>query len=392
MATEDFYAALPLLTELAEITYPQNFVNLPEDWFILISDIVGSTKAIEAGRYKDVNLIGACSIISVLNVAKEIEVPFIFGGDGATLLIPPILVEKAKTAMLATQQMSVRAFQLQLRIGIIPIKDILAKVDVKIAKLKISDNYNQAILRGGGITFATDLLKNPSTSELYQIVGDRSILAEDFSGLECRWQDVLSRHGETLSLIIMATKLQDNQNDLVYRQAIAQIKAIYGGDQAMQPVSPRVLRLSLATKQLQNEAKVFVANQSPFQIWLYVWKARLNNLLGMLLIKIKHRNRFLDWARFKTIITESTDYQKFDDCLRMVIAGNAAQRQRLEAYLAQEYASKNLVYGIHVSDRALMTCLVFKRHGRQVHFIDGADGGYAIAAKKLKQRHNIERD
>jgi len=34
----------------------------------------------------------------------------------------------------------------------------------------------------------------------------------------------------------------------------------------------------------------------------------------------------------------------------------------------------------------LMTCLVFERHGRQVHFIDGADGGYAIAAKKLKHR------
>jgi hypothetical protein len=33
-----------------------------------------------------------------------------------------------------------------------------------------------------------------------------------------------------------------------------------------------------------------------------------------------------------------------------------------------------------------MTCLVFERGGRQVHFVDGADGGYALAAKDMKQR------
>jgi len=34
----------------------------------------------------------------------------------------------------------------------------------------------------------------------------------------------------------------------------------------------------------------------------------------------------------------------------------------------------------------LMTCLVFERHGQQVHFVDGADGGYAAAAKEMKKR------
>jgi hypothetical protein len=31
-----------------------------------------------------------------------------------------------------------------------------------------------------------------------------------------------------------------------------------------------------------------------------------------------------------------------------------------------------------------MTCLVYERNGAQVHFIDTADGGYAMAAKNLK--------
>jgi hypothetical protein len=34
-----------------------------------------------------------------------------------------------------------------------------------------------------------------------------------------------------------------------------------------------------------------------------------------------------------------------------------------------------------------MTCLVFSLAGDHVHFIDGADGGYALAAKQMKQQN-----
>jgi len=50
MATQNFYAGLPLLMDLTEITDARNFVAVPEDWYILITDIVGSTKAIKTGR------------------------------------------------------------------------------------------------------------------------------------------------------------------------------------------------------------------------------------------------------------------------------------------------------------------------------------------------------
>jgi hypothetical protein len=33
-----------------------------------------------------------------------------------------------------------------------------------------------------------------------------------------------------------------------------------------------------------------------------------------------------------------------------------------------------------------MTCLVFDRRGDHVHFVDGADGGYAMAALRMKER------
>jgi hypothetical protein len=72
----------------------------------------------------------------------------------------------------------------------------------------------------------------------------------------------------------------------------------------------------------------------------------------------------------------------------MIIAGSETQRRKLTRYLEENYRQGKLVYGLHISDRVIMTCLVFERNGNQVHFIDGADGGYAIAAKGMKQRIN----
>ena len=44
-----------------------------------------STRAIAEGRYKDVNMIGAACINAVLNISRKKSVPYVFGGDGATL-------------------------------------------------------------------------------------------------------------------------------------------------------------------------------------------------------------------------------------------------------------------------------------------------------------------
>jgi hypothetical protein len=56
----------------------------------------------------------------------------------------------------------------------------------------------------------------------------------------------------------------------------------------------------------------------------------------------------------------------------------------LEHYLESERAAGRLAYGMHRAPAALVTCFVRSHAGNHVHFVDGANGGYALAAKQLK--------
>jgi len=384
--TENFYAALPILKNFVDITHSENFCTVPDDWAVVITDVVDSTQAIANGRYKDVNFLGACSIIVILNMVGDLEIPFVFGGDGASILIPSAFVPQVEQALFVVQKLGMDEFKLFLRIGIVPISVISANYDVKIAKLQISENYNQAILKGGGISYATNLVKDKATTDLYSPKFQNTMAIADFSGLECRWQDIPTRHDEILSLIVSVTAPSQSQVDNLYREVINQIDRIYGQGTECHPVISANLQLSFKKKNLSLETRVFASSKDWLKFHLQLWKLRLINLLGLILMTFNIKIGGFNWGNYKDLVSESTDFKKFDDVLRMVVSGKTKQRDKLIDYLEKKFQEGRLVYGFHISDRALMTCLVFERDGRQVHFVDGADGGYTLAAKKMKER------
>jgi hypothetical protein len=104
------------------------------------------------------------------------------------------------------------------------------------------------------------------------------------------------------------------------------------------------------------------------------------------LMGLNIRSGDVEWGRYKADVRAASDYQKIDDALRMVIAGSPDQTEQLVRYLEDRLEQGHLVYGIHVSDRALMTCLIMDRRDHHFHLIDGADGGYALAAQRMKAR------
>jgi hypothetical protein len=228
-------------------------------------------------------------------------------------------------------------------------------------------------------------IKDPATAAQYAI--DPATPARgSHEGLECRWQDIPSRHGETVSLMVRATSRDPRQAAALYRALIETVQAIYGGDELCHPVSVPDLSMSLGARQLGNEVGVRAAGEGAWGRWRYLMRTRLIVVLGWLLMKLGIRTEETDWSRYKETLVRNSDVRKFNDVYRQILAGTAAQREALDAWLAGHYAKGELVYGLHVTDRAHMTCLVFNYSGRHLHFIDGADGGLFSAAQAFKAR------
>ena len=102
------------------------------------------------------------------------------------------------------------------------------------------------------------------------------------------------------------------------------------------------------------------------------------------LINFAMDTKAVRWSHYTDEMVENTDFRKFDGMLRMVMDGSEAQYLDLREYLEGQYREGKLVYGMHRSREALLTCIVFSYNGNHVHFVDGSDGGYAVAARGLK--------
>ncbi len=383
MSTPNFYAELPALTNFLDLTDPANYVDVPEDWYVLVADIAGSTPAIAAGKYKEVNFLGACSIIAVLNAIAPADIPFLFGGDGASLVVPPSHLLAAKTALLGVRELARSAFELELRVGAVSVAIVRAHYPLKVARYRFSPTYRQASFIGGGISYAAERIKADGT---YRWDAENSSQSPNLSGLECRWQEVPSPQGQTLSAIVQAIPKARVSEDAIYRSVLEEIQRLYGEAQSYHPISISALKLGFSPHQVSAEVKARSPAKHALGRLLYWLRVVLENLLGAAFMHFGLRVGEVDWGNYKAALQAATDYQKIDDALRMTIASSPTRTEALRQYLERRFLAGELVYGLHVSDRALLTCLIFEQRRRHLHFIDGADGGYTLAAKALKQR------
>jgi hypothetical protein len=388
-SSESFYADLPIFREFLGVADEKNFHNVPDDWLVVVADIKGSTKAIEGGRYKDVNILGASSIIAVLNSVQNIEIPFVFGGDGASFVIPQSCRKSVEKALNGTRSLAQAGFDMELRIGIVPVKIIVeGGFRVRIAKMQVSPWGTLAMFSGGGLAYAEKLIKDMQTSATYEIpTGSNHSEDENlFDGLECRWEPIRSQRGETVCLMVLAQGDNELKNAETYSSFIEEIRKIYGTQKDYSPISPSQMKVTLNAKLLASETKVRTFNKNFFTCLIYPVFLRLSCVLGKIIFKLGLRVGDLDGEDYLNTLTKNSDFQKFDDTLRMTIDSKPEQRQQLVEYLEAQKEAGTLFYGIQISDSALMTCMVFDRKDRHLHFVDGASGGYALAAKQMKSQ------
>ncbi len=383
--SDHFYSRLPVYDDFSVVSDLSKYSNLPDDWYIIAADIEDSTTAIQAGHYKSVNIIGVSVITAVRNLTSSLELPYMFGGDGATLCIPFGLIEDAKEALLATKLMAKNQFNLNLRVGIVPI-DVVRKKgrDVLVSRYRVSEYYVQVAFAGGGIEYAENLIKDKNKGSQYRFDEIESEVKADYSGLECRWERVPSQHGETIALIVKALAPTIEQEAKIYDEIISMIHQIYGEDKSCQPVYAKGLMLTINSEKLSDELKTKTFNQGFFKRLLYKLKSRLEIVIGWVLMSFKLNVSGIPWGQYKKDIVSNTDFKKFDGVLREVISGTTKQREKLNQYLNKKHILDECVYGIHVSNSALVTCMVDDRLGDHYHFVDASDGGYALAAMQMK--------
>ena len=171
-----------------------------------------------------------------------------------------------------------------------------------------------------------------------------------------------------------------------FRAAIEQIAAIVERTpDASRPVPGQRLRFTWPPKGADLEAR---ASRRPGEsVRARKIKVLALTLLYFLIMHFGIRVGSFVPAKYTRELVDNSDFRKFDDSLRMVLDCTPALADEIEQHLAECAARSIVRYGTHRQDAAMMTCFTpSPTRSNHVHFIDGAMGGYAMAASALKQR------
>jgi Protein of unknown function (DUF3095) len=371
-----FYGGIPVFRGFDRLMDPALYVPLPDDWTVGVADIVESTKAIAAQRYKAVNVAGAAVIAAVTNALEGREFPFVFGGDGASFAVASSDLAAAREALAATAGWVRDGLELAMRVALVPVAVIRANgLDVRVARFGPSANLSYAMFSGGGLGFAEAAMKRGEFAVSPAPAGTQP----DLTGLSCRFEEIPSARGLILSVLVVPARRAD---PLLFRQVIEDvIHLIEKSPDAGRPVPAGGPPLRWPPQGVDYEARAarggpLFARRSmvlAVTLWAYV-VMRLGIKVGNFVPKT-----------YVQQVVENSDFRKYDDGLRMILDCSEELAQALSDRLARAASDGIVRYGLHRQNAAMMTCFTPSvMRSDHVHFIDGARGGYASAATALK--------
>lgn len=377
MSTTNFYANLEIRdTSLSALLGAEkNFKELPEDWYILVADIRNSTQAVKNGNHNHVNLVATGCVIAVLNLAEthNLNVPFFFGGDGATFLIPEVILAQSLSVLQKHNLNSEKNFGFSLAIGSYSIASVYKdNIGLKIARVKVNRVMNIPVVLGNGLQYAEEKIKNDPN--IQEITPDSTPL--DLEGMECKWDRIKPpyKDQEVVSLIISGCEEADFSR--VYSKVMKAIDEIYGSIGKRKPISIKRLKIKAGLQRIKDEMKAKLGTWN-FAVFI---KSFLIANFGEIYLKKTNAGK-----SYMLKLVELSDNLTLDGRINTVITGNSSQRKRLIKYLDKLENLGLIKYGHHVSKESIMSCYVKDMSSDQhIHFIDGGDGGYTKAANQLK--------
>lgn len=372
----EYRQSIPKLLQKEEL-----FADLPSDWHVVLTDILDSTQSINSGNHEVVNLIATGSIIAVLNIARDsnISIPFFFGGDGATLLVPAVILNDCLNALNEHQQNCYDNFDLFLRVGSMPVAEVYEKgFRLKLAKGKINEHLSIPIILGGGLHHVENVIKgeNDSYNSPKML---KNIL--NLEGMECRWDRIKppEEQHEILSLLVNSCN-RDDQGP-VYKSILEKIEKIYGSHKKRSPISIAGMSLNSTLDRINSEMKIKHGSRN----YKFLLKRTFSTAVGKFYLRFNKEGQ-----EYLNTLVELTDTLVLDGRINTVISGIKAQHDELEQFLSELESNGDIQFGTHRSKESIMSCYVRDRKDQHIHFVDGGDGGYTKAAGVLKTKFSSE--
>jgi hypothetical protein len=294
------------------------------------------------------------------------------------LAVPSSDAALARQALAETATWVKEDLDLNLRIGMVTVADIRARGnDVRVARYVPSDNISIAMFSGGGLAWADAAMKRGEIAVPPAPPGAHP----DLSGLSCRYELIPSQRGQILSLVVVPGPDARGQD---FRAAVeAIIRIVENTPDASRPVTGAGLRLKWPPQGFDLEARA--SRRASESVRGRKAKVLAATFLYFLIMRLGVPVGGFVPAKYTQQVVENSDFRKFDDSLRMVLDCTPQLIAEIETFLKAAAAKGAVRYGMHRQDSAMVTCFTpSPTNPKHVHFVDGAQGGYALAAAALK--------
>ncbi len=377
------FSSLKPFTSFTGNAFDEDFyTDIPHDWLIVIADIEDSTRAVEDGKYEQVNYVGAACITALNNAMPELDFPKVFGGDGAHAVVPPDNLPVVIKAMQQMTHWSQRQFGLRLITGIVPMYDVVSSGGhLSAGKMRSSTGVDIAMFRGNGLDIAESMVKK-DTTDRYRLTSATSN-TPDLTDLSCRWSPITPTRDHMLCIIVSAHSDTPGSADNTLSSVVHLINNIVTLDSSdTMPASADKLKFKLRLTAMRKEIASVRGS-----LWKRVLSVLGIHMFARALFAFSMRVGNFDAEQYRSEIAGNSDYIKVAGSVKMVLDCTSSQADDIEILLEQQYQSQQLVYGVYRAKKALMTCITPDiNSGNHIHYIDGSDGGLWQAASALKQR------
>jgi hypothetical protein len=227
---------------------------------------------------------------------------------------------------------------------------------------------------GGGVAWAEGQLKKGEFA-----IRRASLNAKpDLSGLYCGFGPIPTEQGTILSIIAIPIEEQTS-----YAALVADVLALieFSSRRSGHPLPEG----GPLPTWLGGEIQRLLGKHSPQANLLTAIADALRAIKTRIVLSAGIRMGQFEPLKYRREISKNTDFRKFDDGLKMAVDCSPEIADAIEARLVSAQLSDVCLAGTHRQKSAHLTCYVPSNiQSDHVHFVDGADGGYAAAAAKLK--------